>query len=68
MTGQQLGQLNFPSEQLPLIELLQRQRRHMERAYVCLRRHHAPLVLRRAVCRQLNAADKLQAEWMEVAL
>ena len=67
MIGQQLGRLDFPNEQLPLIELLQRQRRHMERAYVCLRRHHAPLALRRALRRQLNAADKLQAEEMEVA-
>lgn len=68
MIGHRPGRPNLSNEQLPLIELLQRHRRHMERAYLCLRRHHAPLALRRALRRQLNAADKLQAEEKEVAV
>jgi hypothetical protein len=62
-----LGELRYRiNEHLTRIQQLQRQRSHLERAYVSLRRQHAPLALRRAPRRQLNQADKLQAEGMEV--
>ena len=54
------------NKHLTRIQQLQRQRRHLGRAYVSLRMQHAPLALRRALRRQLNQADKLQAESMEV--
>ena len=54
-------------KRLTVIQQLQQRKRHIGHAYVRLRRAHAPLAMRRALRRQLNAADKLQAEWMEVA-
>lgn len=50
------------------LEMVERQHRQMGHAYVGLRRHHAPLTLRRSLRRQLKAADKLQAEALEVTV
>lgn len=55
-------------KQLTVIQHLQRQRRHMGRAYVRLRQARAPMALRRALRRQLNQAYRLQAEAREVAV
>ena len=54
------------NKQLTVIQQLQKRKRHMGRAYVRLRRAHAPMALRRALRQQLNQVYKLQAEGMEV--
>ena len=58
--------LHLIDEQLAKIQQLQRRKYHLAHAYTCLRRQHAPLTLRHTLRRQLNAADKLQAEEKEV--
>ena len=50
------------------LEVVERQRHHMRRAYAQLRQLRTPLALRRALRRQLKQADKLQAEALEVAV
>lgn len=51
---------------LQVIHQIQRRRHHSARAYMRLRRQHAPIKVRRALRWQLNQAYKLQAEAMEV--
>ena len=58
--------IHLIDEQLAKIQQLQRRKYHLARAYTGLRRQHAPLTLRRALRRQLNAADKPQVEEREV--
>ena len=50
------------------LAIVQRQRCHMRRAYTQLRQLRTPLALRRALRRQLNQADRRQAEAREVAV
>lgn len=53
---------------LQVIHQIQRKKRHQARAYLRLRRQHAPAKSLRALRWRLNRSYKLQVEAMEVAI
>ena len=56
------------NEHLAEIQQLRRRKHHLACGYTWLRRRHAPGKMRRALRWQLNQADKLRVEEMEVLL